>query len=342
MSTHDTTLIVHHIFSAIAILICCLRLFARHFVFDRFELPDLWVFLAILCAATRDALIHVVLTWGTNNLSAAARSRIEFTPQEIYRRTIGSKFTIANRPVYNTYLWLLKLVLLDFFCRHFHPTQRSKRIIWWTYGMVFFATWLAALIVGFTECDPFRLYWQVVPAPGRCVEAQMQLITLGVLNIFTDLMLLLLPLPALFSLKTPWRRKFRLLLICTLGIFIVAVTVIRLPINSLNATVQSNRTAWASTELLIAAVVANAPALYSAVNRIRYPNGREEPIQGIPEMAFALVSLDSKDGSIMMREERLRQRERLRDAVLMFNRNERLGTGGTRVEDDSKSKDVFK
>lgn len=269
----DTTLYVHHFFSAVAMIICLTRLAARKFVFHVFQIADLLVVGAIICAAARTALIHVVLTWGTNNLSASARAKIDFTPRVIYEREIGSKFAIANRPIYNTYLWLLKLVLLDFFCRHFHPSPRSKKIIWWTYGSIFFATWAAAFIVGFTECDPISKYWKVVPAPGNCVEAREQLIVLGVLNIATDLMLLLLPLPTLFSLQTPWKRKVRLTLICTLGIFIIAITVIRLPINAISADSQANRTVWASTELLTAAIVANAPTLYGAVNKIRGEEG---------------------------------------------------------------------
>lgn len=80
-------------------------------------------------------------------------------------------------------LWLQKLVLLHFFLTNFHPEERTRRYILWYYSAVFFATYAAAQIVGFTECDPFHLYWQVVPAPGSCVQAQVQLVVLGVLNI---------------------------------------------------------------------------------------------------------------------------------------------------------------
>jgi|SRR5690242_14254785 len=82
-------------------------------------------------------------------------------------------------------------------------------------------------------------------------------------------MLLALPVPTLISLQTPWRTKLRLFTICALGLFIVAITVIRLPINSLNASVQANRTIWASTELLAAAIAVNAPVLYGTINRWR-------------------------------------------------------------------------
>jgi hypothetical protein len=55
----------------------------------------------LLCAATRGGIIHVVLTFGTNNMSAAVRAKTNFIPVDIYRRTIGSKLTITNRPIYN-------------------------------------------------------------------------------------------------------------------------------------------------------------------------------------------------------------------------------------------------
>lgn len=79
-------------------------------------------------------------------------------------------------------------------------------------------------------------------------------------------MLLLLPVPTLLSLQTALRTKVPVCVLCALGLFIVAITIIRLPINALHASVQSNRTIWASTELLAAAIAAHAPTIYGAFN----------------------------------------------------------------------------
>lgn len=57
-------------------------------------------------------------------------------------------------------------------------------------------------------------------------------------------------------------RKLQLSCLFALGFFIVAITIIRLPQNASNSTAQVNRTTWASTELLAAAIVANAPVIY--------------------------------------------------------------------------------
>jgi hypothetical protein len=82
-------------------------------------------------------------------------------------------------------------------------------------------------------------------------------------------MLLVLPIPLVISLKTAWQRKAQLVALFTLGVFIIAITVIRLPINASNKDSQINRTTWASTELLTAALVVNAPTIYGLWNKRR-------------------------------------------------------------------------
>lgn len=97
-----TTLIIHYVFTGLALIIMALRLICRRLLFSQSDLGDFCTAVAMMCAAARGGMIHVVLSWGTNNISPKARARIEFTPEEIHRRTIGSKLTIANRPIYNT------------------------------------------------------------------------------------------------------------------------------------------------------------------------------------------------------------------------------------------------
>ncbi|KAK2017316.1 hypothetical protein LZ32DRAFT_665186 [Colletotrichum eremochloae] len=264
----DPTLLIHWIFSCLAFSVMIVRLVSKKVAKQEFSIGDWLTIAAIVCVMTRLGLIHVVLTWGTNNVSALYRKKHTFTDEEIYRREIGSKLSIVNRVFYNSYLWLQKLVLLDVY-RRLMFTIRQETIVMWTYGIIFFGTYAACQVTTFSECDPFHLYWQVIPDPGSCAKAQLQLVVVGVLNIVTDFMLLLLPLPLVFSLKTPWQRKLQLYALFTLGIFIIAITVIRLPINVSNKDSQVNRTTWASTELLTAAIVVNAPTLYGLWNKRR-------------------------------------------------------------------------
>ncbi|KAM0466362.1 hypothetical protein ACHAPV_001321 [Trichoderma viride] len=268
----DSTLLIHWLFTWLALLIMAVRLWGRKYVRQPFNRGDYLTMAAATCALIRLGMIHVVLTWGTNNMTAAQRAHHHFTPTEIYQREIGSKLTITNRVFYNSYLWLQKLVLLDLYRRLIQDLPYEKWLIR-AYLAFFFVTYATVQILTFVECKPFHLYWQVVPDPGPCAEAQIQLIALGVLNIVTDFMLIILPLPTIFKLKAPPSRKAQLVVLFTLGIFIILITIIRLPINSQNATSQVSRTTWASTELLTAAIVVNAPTLYSFWNKRR----REKP-----------------------------------------------------------------
>ncbi|KAL2886359.1 pth11-like integral membrane [Ceratocystis lukuohia] len=200
MAIDKLTLGLHWAFTWLTVIIITTRLIWRKILRQPYLLGDWLSIAALLCVLARLGLIHVVLIWGTSNIPAALRAKLKFTPDEIYRREIGSKLSLANRP---------------------------------------------------------------------CVAAQVQLVVVGVTNIVTDFMLLLLPIPLLIGLQANARLKLQLSVLFTLGIFIIAITVIRLPINSLNQSLQSSRTTWASTELFTSAVVVNAPTLYGFWNKRR-------------------------------------------------------------------------
>ncbi|KAK2596636.1 hypothetical protein QQS21_006312 [Conoideocrella luteorostrata] len=272
-SQQATTLAIHWVFSCLAIIVMLVRLIGRKITREIYNQGDYFTIAAIVCALARVALIHVVLIWGTSNVPNGYRLHHVFSDTEIYQRQIGSKLSIANRFFYNSYLWLQKMVLLDLYRRLLLDLAYEKWIIR-GYLFVFFATYVVCQVLTFSECRPFRLYWQVVPDPGECAKAPVQLIVLGILNIVTDVMLLVLPIPVVTIMKAPWRRKMQLYVLFTLGFFIIVITIIRLPINSTNIDSQVSRTTWASTELLTSAIVVNATSLYGLWNKRR--RGRSE------------------------------------------------------------------
>ena len=98
----DHTLLLHHLFTAMALIFMVSRLVCRKIIFYKFEVGDYCTMTAIVFAVARGGIIHVVLTWGTNSMSEVVRSKTVFTAAEIYKRTMGSKLAIINRPIYNT------------------------------------------------------------------------------------------------------------------------------------------------------------------------------------------------------------------------------------------------
>jgi hypothetical protein len=90
---------------------------------------------------------------------------------------------------------------------------------------------------------------------------------MGSLNILTDAALILIPLPLVFRARLPLIRKIQLFLLFGVGMFVVSITMIRMPVIINDKSAQKARTLWASIECLAACVVANAPVLNSLLRR---------------------------------------------------------------------------
>jgi hypothetical protein len=96
-------------------------------------------------------------------------------------------------------------------------------------------------------------------------------------------------------------RKTQLVGLFSIGFFLVATTIIRLPLNFTAGTQQVSRTTWASVEAFMAAFVANAPTLYTL--RRRAPtdhsslNYNNRPTYGSGKSGFKEVS-DSGENTI--------------------------------------------
>ena len=98
----DSTLVILWVFTWVTVGLIALRLLVRKLKRSPFVLGDYFSVGAMFCALVRLALVHVVLLWGTNNMAAMFRQTHHFTPDEIRRREIGSKFVLVNRVFYNS------------------------------------------------------------------------------------------------------------------------------------------------------------------------------------------------------------------------------------------------
>jgi hypothetical protein len=67
---------------------------------QKFDLGDRLTVAAIVFSLARIAFTHVIIIWGTNNISDKYRDTHHFSRLEIYHREIGSKFTLVARSLY--------------------------------------------------------------------------------------------------------------------------------------------------------------------------------------------------------------------------------------------------
>ncbi|OBT71216.1 hypothetical protein VF21_09879 [Pseudogymnoascus sp. 05NY08] len=252
-------ILVLWILTGLAVAMMLLRLGLKQYRSQRFSLGDYITTAAIVSILLRGAVIHVALLWGTNNITVAVRKTMTFTPEVIYRREIGSQLTI-----FSLSSWLQKCVVMCILQRLLKGV--ASKWITKFYWITLAVTFVAALVVTFTECDPFKLYWQVVPDPGTCSKGIIQLEVFSALSMVTDAMLIALPLPHLMKIQRPFIERLRLVALFLVGLTILGVTMARLLMNVVlfHRSGQSHNVA--NVEILFAAFVANAPTIYGLLN----------------------------------------------------------------------------
>lgn len=125
-------------------------------------------------------------------------------------------------------------------------------------------TFCAVLIATLSECHSFKQNWQVVPeAKPQCRQGYGHLLTMGVTDIVTDLLLVLFPIPIILKSTMSVKRKLQLVALFSMSIVLVVITAARMPLVIEKRGLQQYRTVWASSEILAATGVSNAIILGS-------------------------------------------------------------------------------
>lgn len=236
------------------------------------------MFWAIIPLIARMGFVHVILIWGTNNTIT-----IGLSEEEIYQRTVGSKLVLPARILYAAYIWIAKVTVVEFLQRLVGQSwiksyEIGVRIIYSFLGLTFVAVVISTL----TECQPFDHYWQVVPDPGfQCRTAIAQLITMGICDTVTNLVLVVFPIPLVIMSTMPVKKKVQLVFLFLLSLILVAITAYRLPSTIARHEAQQYRSLLASLEILAATGVANAIVIGSFVRD-----------KGVKKAKFRAASVD--------------------------------------------------
>lgn len=243
-----------------AFVIILFRLSGRYVRNERLFREDKIMALSIIPLLIRMGFIHVVLLWGTNNVVAQGMSS-----EEIRHRAIGSRMVLGARIFYALFIWTAKFTVSEFLKR---MTERfwKKGYEMGLRGIRIFlvVTFLAVVVATLSECQPFDHYWQVTPDPGpQCRQGYAHLLTMGVTDMITDVLLVIFPIPIIIKSAMPLKRKISLVLLFSMSITLIGITGARIPSVINHRGGQQYRTVFASGEILAAAAVSNAIILGS-------------------------------------------------------------------------------
>ena len=84
---------------------------------------------------------------------------------------------------------------------------------------VFVVLWSMVLFIGaFTLCTPVEFNWDKFTTQGTCGDVKMLWAVTGGLNIFSDLVVMLLPMPYIYSLSLQLYKKIGLMVTFGIGL----------------------------------------------------------------------------------------------------------------------------
>jgi hypothetical protein len=75
-----------------------------------------------------------------------------------------------------------------------------------------------ANLISFLICHPVQMNWNLLTLGGKCGNQTVAFAATGVMDVITDLLILILPIPIVLKIELPRANKIALLVIFCLGI----------------------------------------------------------------------------------------------------------------------------
>ncbi|RYP50469.1 hypothetical protein DL768_004021 [Monosporascus sp. mg162] len=134
--------------------------------------------------------------------------------------------------LYGVTVGLVKFAVLKEWSRIFVPWP-TRNIFWWTcHALIFFnvAFYSAGLFVGNLACIPREKIWDKTIPGGKCIDAKVSDLSASIVNVTSDLLILVLPQRIIWKLKMPLKKKIGVSLIFTIGVLACLSAAFRLSV----------------------------------------------------------------------------------------------------------------
>lgn len=222
-------------------IIVCIRVWTRIFVTHNLGWDDYAAMVTLLFSIIFSVVLGVSTRYGMGLHLG------DMTPELVSDHV---KWIYISSAMYLLSILGYRIALLLMYLRLFGVNQSFKYATWAV--LVFVTGYLSSnFITLLFGCTPISKYWKP-DEPGHCIVLVHADYAYGSMNVISDVLLFLLPLPMVWQLRLSPREKFGLVLIFMSGIANCAVTTVRfaLLVQNLNAP----DTAWldARTFLLTA------------------------------------------------------------------------------------------
>ncbi|CAG8035069.1 unnamed protein product [Penicillium salamii] len=196
--------------SVVLVLFVAARFWTRFMQRVKIGLDDYLILLALAASLAKCAIyIYLAKVVGVGyHITQVAQ-----TPENlIFLRKCVFVLEILDYPLSVT---PAKLALLLFYTRIF--TFRKFRIGAYVVGSLVLGLGVAALFATFFQCQPLAFVWNRAIAGGKCVWRLQIYRILSPINVVTGLLIIILPIPAIWKLHAPRGQKLALTGVFLLG-----------------------------------------------------------------------------------------------------------------------------
>ncbi|KAF2707660.1 hypothetical protein K504DRAFT_340924, partial [Pleomassaria siparia CBS 279.74] len=201
----------------------------------------------------------------SSNLIAPTDDISKFSPEEIRSRIFGSKLVLIVEQMQVVTVWLVKTCLLLLYKRMTALLPYQKFVIGTAIYVAAGFVVMETLYLG-VWCRPFSQYWAVPTNSVQCSAARNHLITNAVLNISSDMMIIVIPIPILLQARLPKKNKAALMGVFLLGIFTIFASILN-KYYSFTHPFGLEWTVWYLRESYTSILCANLPLIYPLVQR---------------------------------------------------------------------------
>ncbi|KAH9889707.1 hypothetical protein F4778DRAFT_387642 [Xylariomycetidae sp. FL2044] len=204
--------------TTLAFVTVCARLYTRHFIINQVGVDD-WL-----------AIASMLSTIATNVSQSLNANR--YLGRHMYDLDIAVDFPEflklfwINELLYNVAMLFVKMTFLVQYYRVFRQIQKMR--LTYIIAMVLVGGWCLGQILAITFiCIPVSGVWRP-ELNAKCQDQQVGVYINAIGVLVTDIVVLLIPIPALWKLKLPRTQKFALLGIFSIGGFTSAISIVRL------------------------------------------------------------------------------------------------------------------
>ncbi|KAI3331630.1 hypothetical protein HD806DRAFT_477917 [Xylariaceae sp. AK1471] len=222
MLAHADETLVPNIIACIAIsgaasiLFLGLRVWSRQITYGyvRLELSDWFLLVAWIFYAAQAVFLGIATEYGTGHHIIVVTNFRMF-------HIVG----LLSEVVYFNVLAFLKLSILSFY-GHIFPQRLFHYWLWAVSVLV--ASWdISFTFVTIFQCNPVSYAWDT-NQPGHCINYGTSQLASGVINIITDILILVMPIPLIWKLNITKQKKRQVTLTFAIGCTACLVSVVRL------------------------------------------------------------------------------------------------------------------